>query len=231
MSLVRTDREGVAWLELDRPSSRNALTTELLTALRSALTSIQDDPAVRVVVLTGADDVFCAGADLKELGPTPSARKSLVRVRLVSSVIRQIRGLEQPTIAAINGPAIGAGWGLAMACDMTFVAETATFCIPEVAKGLRLPAAIVNRLVEIVGPVRAAEIVLGGSTYDTGQAVSQGWATRLFPTVAELHDGTRTFATELASRPRHSLAAATYPLRRTSSHELDPPPEYAWNEE
>lgn len=229
--LVRTNLVGVAWLQLNRPESRNALTTDLLVSLRSELTAIRDDPTIRVVVFSGSGDVFCAGADIKEFSGNPSAQASLARVRLVAQVLTQIRGLEQPTIAAVNGPAMGAGWGLSLACDLAFTVADARYCLPEVAKGFRLPAPLVNRLIQVVGPVRAAEIVLGGATYDADQAIAWGWATRLLNDRETLTDHTWQFATELASRPRHSLAAATQPLRRNPSSELSPPPEYAWNEE
>lgn len=229
--LVRTDRERVAWLQLDRPNSKNALSTDLLKQLRAQLTSVQDDPGIRVVVLSGAGDVFCAGADIKEFGPDSPPRQSLARVRLVAQVLNQIRELEQPAIAAVNGLALGAGWGLALACDLCFVVSGATFSLPEVAKGLRLPSALVNRLIQVVGPVRAAEAVMGGATYDTDQAMTFGWATRVFADHQALDEHTWRFAIELASKPRHALAAATQPLRRNPITELSPPPEYAWNEE
>jgi 2-(1,2-epoxy-1,2-dihydrophenyl)acetyl-CoA isomerase len=229
--LTRADRAGVAWLELDRPGAGNAVTTELLTALRAELTSIQDDPAIRVLVLSGAGDVFCAGADLNEFGATPPPSARLRRLRLVAHVIRALRELEQPSIAAVHGAAVGAGWGLALACDLCFVTASATFCLPEVAKGYRLPSPLVHRLSHVVGPVRAAEIVLGGARYSAEQAVIGGWATRVRPDRAALTEHTRQFAEELATRPRAALAAATQPLRRSPVAELSPPPEYVWDEE
>jgi enoyl-CoA hydratase/carnithine racemase len=229
--LTRVDRAGVAWLELDRPGSGNAVTTELLMALRAELTSVQDDPAVRVVVLSGAGEVFCAGADVKEFGPAPAPSARLRRLRLVAHVLGALRELEQPSVAAVNGAAVGAGWGLALACDLCFVTATATFCLPEVEKGYRLPSPLVHRLSHVVGPVRAAEIVLGGARYSADQAVSGGWATRVLPDRAALTGHTRRYAEELATRPRAALAAATQPLRRSPVTELSPPPEYLWDEE
>jgi enoyl-CoA hydratase/carnithine racemase len=229
--LTRVDRAGVAWLELDRPGSGNAVTTELLTALRAELTSIQDDPAVRVLVLSGAGEVFCAGADVKEFGTAPPPSARLRRLRLVAQVLRALRELEQPSVAAVNGAAVGAGWGLALACDLCFVTATATFCLPEVDKGYRLPSPLVHRLSHVVGPVRAAEIMLGGARYSAEQAVSGGWATRVLADRAALIEHTRRFAEGLAARPRAALAAAVQPLRRSPVAELSPPPEYVWNEE
>ncbi|MBX6356121.1 MAG: enoyl-CoA hydratase/isomerase family protein [Micromonosporaceae bacterium] len=229
--LSRTDRDGVAWLALDRPDRRNALTIDLLRDLRATLVSIQDDPAVRVVVLSGAGEAFCAGADLKEFGPAPHPGQRLARLRLVAQVLSQIRELEQPTIAAVNGPALGAGWGLALACDLCFAVSGATFCLPEVAKGYRLPSVLVHRLSQVVGPVRAAEIMLGAATYDTEQAVTFGWVSRVLPDRQTLTEQTWRFAVELAARARPALAAAIQPLRRDPTREPSPPAEYAWIEE
>jgi 2-(1,2-epoxy-1,2-dihydrophenyl)acetyl-CoA isomerase len=186
--VLRADREGVAELRLNRPENRNALSTALLTELRDHLAAVQADPSVRVVLLTGAGPAFSAGADLREFAPgTPSAA-TLPRFRLVVENLRRIGELEQPTLAAVHGPAVGAGWGLALACDLCFAAEPATFALPEVAKGLRLPALLVARLVQIVGPVRAADIIFGGAApgaargdaaHSSAAALAAGWVSRV----------------------------------------------------
>jgi enoyl-CoA hydratase/carnithine racemase len=223
--------EGVTTLTLDRPDSRNALTTELLSELRTALMTVGDDPETRVVVLAGAGSAFCAGADLKEFPPGTPPRLTLARIRLVTSVIALVRALEQPTIAAVNGPASGAGWGLALACDLCFASAEATFSLPEVRKGLRLPTAIVNRLVEVVGPTRAAEIAFGGDTYSAEQAVAAGWVSESVPDAPALAKHTTDFARELAARPRSAVSTVKQILRHSRLPELTPPPEYSWNEE
>lgn len=229
--LQRTDQDGVVWLELSRPQSRNALTTALLLSLREQLTLIGDDPDTRVLVICGAGTAFCAGADVTEFAPGSPPRLSLARVRLVSEVLTRIRSLEQPTIAAVAGPAIGAGWGLSLACDLCFCAADAAFCLPEITKGFRLPGVIVHRLISIVGPVRAAEITLSGEKFDAQQALAWGWATRVFDDAETLRERTGEFAAHLATRPRRSVAAVTGPLRHDTSPELTPPFDYGWPEE
>lgn len=231
MTLVVSTSEGVTTLTLDRPHAKNALTTELLSELRAALAAIHDDPDVRVVVLTGAGTAFCSGADLKEFASGAAPRLALARIRLVTQVIAAIRTLEQPTIAAVNGAAYGAGWGLALACDLCFVAADASFSLPEVRKGLRLPTTIVNRLVEVVGPIRAAEIAFGGATYSAEDALAAGWVSESLPDAPALTKHTTEFARELATRPRSAVSTVKQILRRSSAAELTPPPEYSWNEE
>lgn len=229
--LTRADADGVAHLTLNRPDSKNALTTDLLLALRDELAMIQDSPRTRAVVLAGAGTAFCAGADLKELAVDPSPHGGQRRIRLVTEVIARLRNLEQPTIATVTGVAIGAGWGLALACDLTIASAAARFSLPEVRKGLRLPAAITARLVEVVGPVRAAEIALGGDVYDAHQGLAAGWVARELADDAAAVEHARTFARDLASRPRSSVSNVKQVLRRGVHPHLTPPPEYEWNEE
>jgi enoyl-CoA hydratase/carnithine racemase len=211
--LMRTNRDGVAWLALDRPDSRNALSTELLLVLQHELASVREDSDTRVVVLSGTGSAFCSGADIKEFGPDADPESGLVRFTLIEAVLLQLRDLPQPTIAAVNGAAIGAGWGLALACDLCLTSAQAKYSIPELAKGLRLPAVIVHRLTQIVGPVRAASIVLEGRVFDGRQAMEWGWATGSFEDRAELTEHAWRIATELASKAPRSLAAITQSLR------------------
>lgn len=229
--LHRADAAGVAVLTLHRPDSRNALTTELLRALADELHAVQDSPQVRAVVLAGADGAFCAGADLKEFADRPSPQGSQRRVRLVSQVVAQLRNLEQPTVAVVHGPAYGAGWGLALACDLTFASVTASFSLPEVRKGLRLPVAITQRLVDIVGPVRAAEIAFGGGRYGPEQGLAAGWVADVLPDDRTCTEHAMTFARDLAGQPRAAVATVKQVLRADAYRHLTPPPDYAWNEE
>lgn len=229
--LARRDRDGVAWLRLDRPEAKNALTTALLRALVAELQSIVDDPQVKVVVVTGTGDAFCAGADLKEFTPDSPPHAGLARLGLVAEVVERLRSLEQPTIAAVSGAAVGAGWGLSLACDLCFAVKDAVFRLPEVVNGFRLPEVMMHRLIQVVGPVRAAEIALGGARYDTRQAVAWGWVTRSFVDRTALDQATARFANELASRPQRSLTGAVGPLRRDAKPEWPAPAESAWNEE
>lgn len=229
--VTRVDDGGVAHLRLNRPDKRNALSTALLVELRDHLAAVEADRSVRVVLLTGAGPAFSAGADLHEFGPDAPAAPALARIRLVVEVLRRIGELERPTLAAVHGPAAGAGWGLALACDLCFAAGPATFSLPEVSKGLRLPAVIGARLAQIVGPVRAAEIIFTGREYDAAGALAAGWVTRVLPTADGLADGARDFCASLASRPARALAAAKRPLRQLAPTTPFPPPELVWTEE
>jgi enoyl-CoA hydratase/carnithine racemase len=229
--LLRDDAVGVATLVLNRPDRRNALTTDLLRALAEELAAIQDSRHVRVVVLTGAGGAFCAGADLDEFAGSTDPHGPQRRIRLVTEVIARLRNLEQPTIAAVSGAAFGAGWGLALACDLTYASSDASFCLPEVPKGLRLPTAITSRLVQVVGPVRAAEIALVGGRHTAGDGVRAGWVAHELADADALTEHTLDVTRAMASRPRRALEQVEQVLRRGSYDELTPPAEYGWNEE
>lgn len=193
MTLLRTDRDGVVELRLNRPERRNALSTELVAEVRDALL---DARSARAVVLCGAGEVFCAGADTSE-----PAERRVARLRLVSEVLRRLRELEPPTIAAVHGAAIGAGWGLALACDLCFASADARFSLPELSKGFRIPRVLIERLVHVVGPVRAAELTLAGTAYDAEAAVRAGCVTRVLPTRDLVQEEAWSLAARLAALP------------------------------
>jgi enoyl-CoA hydratase/carnithine racemase len=230
-TVTRTDRDGVTELRLDRPESRNALTTAMLEELRGHLRAVADDPSVRVVLVVGAGPAFCAGADLKEIPPDAHTDARMRRIRLVSEVLVRLMQLEQPTVAAVHGGAVGAGWGIALACDVCFAARDATFALPEVAKGLRIPQVLMSRLVHVVGPVRAAEVAYAGTTYGADAALAAGCCSRVLADREEAHAQAWELATALASRPRSSVATAREPLRAAARHVAFPPPELTWTEE
>lgn len=233
-SLVsRTDSSGVTELCLRRPEQRNAFTTALLRELRGHLRDIGDDPSVRAVLLLGDGPVFCAGADLHEFAdrdPVPRD-ETLHRVRLVVEVVRGLLELEAPTLALVQGAAVGGGWGLAMACDLCWATDDATFALPEVAKGFRVPRPIVTRLAHIVGPVRAAQLVLGGDRLVAAQAATMGLVTAIHPTVDALRSEGRAFARQLADLPRPIVQAAKDPVRNLHLRGASPENDYTWNEE
>jgi 2-(1,2-epoxy-1,2-dihydrophenyl)acetyl-CoA isomerase len=212
-AVARSDRDGVAELVLDRPDARNALTTELLIELRDHLQQITDTPSVRAVVLAGAGKAFCAGADVREFAPDAPPNASLRRLRLVAEVLTRLENLEQPTFSAVHGAVVGAGWGLALACDVCVAAEDAQFSLPELAKGYRLPPAIPRRLARAVGPGRAAEIVLTGLPQSAEVGHAQGWVTTTASDREAAVEHARRVATTAAGHPRAAVAAAIAAIR------------------
>jgi enoyl-CoA hydratase/carnithine racemase len=206
-------RDGpVATVTLNRPDRRNSLSDPMLTALGAAFTELRDDPAVRVVVVTGAPPVFSAGADAglrasmspEERRQAFAGRKSQFR-RLFERANTVLEGLEQPTIAMVNGHAVGGGWGLALACDFRLAAAEAQFWIPEVDLGVPLGVGTTTRFVRLVGPARAKEIIMECRRYSATEALALGLVTRVVPGAA-LADAVREHAAALLAKPFRPLA-------------------------
>jgi enoyl-CoA hydratase/carnithine racemase len=228
---VVTHGEAVVELRLARPDRHNAVSTALLQALRDELVALADDRRRKVVVLTGEGPSFCAGADLAEFAAAPPDPADLLaRVRLVIRCMQALLDLEQVTIAAVHGAVIGAGWGLSMSCNLCWAAQDVVFSLPEVAKGYRIPRPLVRRLTDLIGPVRAAEVLLSGSSYDIEAALATGVVTRRFADADAVRDEALAFAGLLADKPRAVLAGAVDPMRGLGGGGASPELEYQWPE-
>ncbi len=203
---------GIATVTLNRPDRRNSLSDAMLSELGAAFAELRDDTTVRVVIVTGAPPVFSAGADagLKStMSPDEKRRafaasKSQFR-RLFERTNTLLEGLEQITIAAVNGHAVGGGWGLALACDFRLAAAEAQFWIPEVDLGVPLGVASTTRFVRLVGPARAKEIILECRRYSAEEACAMGLVHRVVPG-AELEKRVKEFAQVLLAKPFRPLA-------------------------
>ncbi len=210
---VAVKREGaVVTLVLDRPDRRNSLSDAMLTDLGLALAELRDDATSRVVVVTGAPPVFSAGADAPHArAKTDEERRRLFKEnksqfrRLFERVTSALEGLEQSTIAMINGHAVGGGWGLTLACDFRFAAAEAQLWIPEVDLGVPLGVASTTRFIRFVGPARAKEIIMGCHRYSAADAQAMGLVTRVVPG-AELERAVMDHAQHLLRKPFRSLA-------------------------
>jgi len=212
---VALSRSGpVATVTLNRPDRRNSLSDEMLAELAAAFAALRDDAATRVVIVTGAPPVFSAGADAPfkkgmsevERRQMFLARKSQFR-RLFERANTLLEGLEQATIAMINGHAIGGGWGLTLACDFRFAAAEAELWIPEVDLGVPLGVASTTRFVRLVGPARAKEIIMGCRRYSTAEARAWGLVHQVVAG-ADLGVAVMAYAERLAAKPFRALAEA-----------------------
>ncbi len=190
---LRVDREGgLAIVSLHRPPL-NALNGETLRELRDALSSLARDPAVRVVLLTGGGEkAFAAGADIKEMaGLDPLGAREFAR--LGQEVCNELERMEKPTIAVINGYALGGGCELALACDIRLAAEGALLGQPEVNLGIPPGFGGTQRLLRLVGRGRASELIFTGRQVEAQEAASLGLVNRVAP-----RDGLLDEARELA---------------------------------
>ena len=210
LTLVRGGR--VATVTLNRPDRRNSLSDAMLTELSAVFVELRDDAETRVVVITGAPPVFSAGADAplsSKMSPDERRRAFLRREsqfrRLFERASTLLENLEQATIAMINGHAVGGGWGLTLACDFRWAAAEAEFWIPEVDLGVPLGVASTTRVVRLVGPARAKEIIMEGRRYSAVEAAAWGLVHRVVPGPA-LAKEVRAYAELLAAKPQKPLA-------------------------
>ncbi|MBV9291529.1 MAG: enoyl-CoA hydratase [Frankiales bacterium] len=179
-------RDGVALVTLDRPERMNAMAFDLMIPLRDALREVSADNEVRVVVLTGAGTAFCSGADLEDPGRVPGIDGltlptiALRSMELLDEVISTVRRMHQPVIAAVNGPAIGGGFCLALACDIRIASASAYFRAAGISNGLTASELGISYLLpRAIGAARAAEIMLTGRDVDAAEAERIGLVARV----------------------------------------------------
>lgn len=172
MSVVKEERDGaVAILTLNRPEVLNALSSELMEDLSERLNRLDQEEAVRVVILTGSERAFAAGADIQELSGNDAV--SMLSSRQITRW-DAIRRFSKPLIAAVSGWALGGGLELVMACDLVIAGDNAQFGQPEIKIGVMPGAGGTQRLTKAVGKVRAMEMVLTGATIGAEEARSRG---------------------------------------------------------
>jgi 2-(1,2-epoxy-1,2-dihydrophenyl)acetyl-CoA isomerase len=189
-------KAAVARLTLDRPRSRNAYSETMVGALIAALDAAAEDGAVRAVILTGAGSAFSAGGDLKQMqaqggmfaGDSATLRRRYLEI--IQGIPRRLARFDKPIIAAVNGPAMGAGLDLACMCDLRLAADTASFGSTFVRVGLIPGDGGAYILARTVGFPRALELILSGRTIDAGEALTVGLVHRVVPAdllLAEAH--------------------------------------------
>jgi len=221
-SVLLVEREGpVATLTMNRPATRNALDPELLVALGSALREVSADPSVRAVVLTGAGDAFCSGADLKgALGDLDTGADLGPRITQFHELIRAIVDAPQPFIAAISGAAVGFGADLALACDLRVLAKDGYLQEKFVAIGLMPDGGGSFWLPRLVGLGRALEFLLLGTRIDADLALSLGLANRVVESTQAVAEANK-LAHALAAGPPLALAAIKSAVRSGASGSID----------
>jgi len=168
-------------ITLSRPEKRNAITAEMIAELLSAFSEVEANPA-RVLILTGAGKAFCSGMDLEALRALASQSPAEQRedADRIATLCLRIWSFTKPTIAAVNGPAIAGGCGIATLCDFTLAVPEAKFGYPEVRIGF-LPAVVSVFLTRQIGEKRSRDLLLSGRTFDAAEAHRLGLVTRVVP--------------------------------------------------
>jgi len=202
--LLRRDDAGVAWLTLNRPAARNALSMALMQALDAELAAIAGDPSVHVVVIGGAGPAFCAGHDLREVRATPQRSAYEALFAQCSRLMLRIVRLPQPVIARVHGVATAAGCQLVASCDLAVAADNARFATPGVNIGLFCSTPMVA-LSRAVGRKQAMEMLLTGELIDAETARGYGLVNRVVPP-AELDAAVAALAGQIAGKSPLTLA-------------------------
>lgn len=176
-------REGVAVLTLDNPDQRNAMSDEMTRSWGLAIDELAADPSVRVVVVTGEGSAFSSGGNTSWIASEPDASVDQLRSRMVAfyRAWLRIRELQVPTIAAVNGHAIGAGLGVALACDIRYAASGAKLGAPFVNLGLHPGMATTWLLPDVVGVAHARDLLLTGRIVTADEALGLGMVSRVLP--------------------------------------------------
>jgi enoyl-CoA hydratase/carnithine racemase len=217
--LQRRDAAGVAWLTLNRPAARNALSMALMQALDAELAAIAEDAAVKVVVIGGAGPAFCAGDDLRELRAHPDRSAYQAVFAQCSAVMQRIIGLPKPVIARVHGVATAAGCQLVASCDLAVAADTARFATPGVNIGLFCSTPIVARS-RAVGRKAAMEMLLTGDLVDAARARELGLVNRVVPEAA-LDAAVAALAGQIAGKSPPTVAIGKAAFYRQAELPLD----------
>lgn len=218
---IRLETEGaLGVLTLNRQERLNAINREMTGELQDAVTRLEADGDVRVLIVTGAGRAFCAGADIKEraerLDDMAAARTSAA----LSPTFRRLERLPQVSVAAVNGVAAGGGLELAMACDLRIASTEARMALPELTLGILPGAGGTQRLPRLVGPARAKEMMLFGKFVDAATAEAWGLVNAVAPP-GGLMDEARAWASRLLEMPPLSIASIKNAVNVAMDVDLD----------
>jgi enoyl-CoA hydratase len=218
-ALLRETHEGIAVVTINRPDRRNALTRAAWLELQALMHELRADPETRGLIITGAGErAFAAGADVSELVDRPP----LVALEgLVQGILIELEDLPFPTVAALNGHALGGGWELALACDLRVAVARARVGFPEVGLGIIPGAGGTLRLLQHVGVGRAMEWILAGRLIDARAAASHGLINKVVDT-NNVVDEARLLMDELASQPRLAVRLAKLMVNATARGQSGP---------
>ncbi len=202
---------GIATITMNRPASRNALTPEMVHAMHAALTAHAIDPSIRLVVLTGAAGAFCSGGDVKGFAqvaageqPPMGFDQRVIDLRLRMEVSRLLHEIPKPTLAVLPGPAAGAGFSLALACDLRLAADDARLTTAFARMGVSGDFGGSYFLSHLVGASRARELYFSGRVVPADEALRIGLVDSVAP-AAQLAQVAQQWAQELAALPTVAL--------------------------
>jgi methylglutaconyl-CoA hydratase len=227
MGAIRTElEERWVWIILNRPEKRNALNYELITELDRKLAAYQEEAEPRVLIISGEGNAFCSGLDLEELQKMSgkSYAESLQDARNYAQLLKRIYLHPKPIIAAVNGPAVAGGCGLASVCDLTIAASSAKLGYTEARIGF-VPVIVSYFLVRIMGEKSVREMLMTAKLMEAVEAQRLGLVNEVVE-MAELRSRVREAARRLSQNSPHSLKLTKRLLGRLSAPDLDEALEY-----
>lgn len=221
---LRVERRpsGVVVLTLALPELRNAMTSELTAAWTATVAELRADSSLRAVVVTGEGSAFCSGGDLSWIGESPDLTVPAIRDRMLPfyRAWLAIRDLEVPTIAAVNGHAVGAGLCLAMACDLRYAATEAKLSAPFTSLGMHAGMAATYLLPATIGISAARDLLLTGRRVDAAEALQLGLVNGVYD-AAELLDRAIDVAEQIAANGPVAVRLTVAGLRNGTPRTLD----------
>lgn len=217
ITLTEQYEKHIALIQLNRPKELNALNLQLMQELRDTLKKLDADETVRVIIITGNEQAFAAGADIKQM-----ADKTAIDMLLIDqfSTWDQIRKTRKPIIAAVSGFALGGGCELAMTCDMIIASESARFGQPEIKIGVMPGAGGTQRLTKAIGKAKAMELVLTGRFLSAEEAHFYGLVNKVVPVEMYMYE-TLTLAKEIAAMSPIATMLAKEAVNRSFETHLD----------
>ena len=215
------ERSGaIATITLNRPEARNAIDLVMRRELAAALDEVEADEAARVLILTGAGGHFCAGGDVKSMRAKRStAAEGRARVELLNRMVLRLVDFPRPTLALVDGFAVGAGTNLALCCDLVIASDRARFGELFNKIGLVPDGGGTWLLPRLVGMARAKELIYTGDVFDAAEAARLGLVNRVVP-VADLERETRALAERIAAGPPGAQRLAKHMLNRAATTDL-----------
>jgi enoyl-CoA hydratase/carnithine racemase len=221
-TLIVDRRDGVVTVTMNRPQRKNAISGVMLTELRTIFEEVEDREADRAMVLTGAGGAFCSGADLGDPnGPgNDPARSQLARMRRLGDMALALHRITKPTIAKVDGVAVGAGLSLALGCDLVVCAETARLSTIFSKRGLSLDAGASWLLPRLLGLAKAKEIALFGGMWSAREAFDIGLVNRVLP-ADEVDAFVDDWAATLAAGPPLALSMTKTLLHASSQASME----------
>lgn len=172
--LIYEERDGVAWITLNRPEVRNALSMRLSDELIAAIDRVQRSREIAALVITGAGETFCAGDDITEMPQWGDANDAMRRVRLYQQMADSLEGLDKVTVAAVDGFAVGGGLEITMACDFVIATERARWGMPEIDSGITPGWGGTTRMTRLIGRRMTKEVNVLGALHPARRALELG---------------------------------------------------------